>query len=306
MIRETRDEDAPGVVDLLNEVYPSWLNTEAAWLHRRRSEPERSRRLSLVAVESNRIVALGGGRLDHEAARAGAARIHVAVRTESRGRGIGGRLYERAEAHVVANGGRRLLTTTIDEEPSRRFAELRGFRHTLTGRISSVDPRDVDLSGFSALETEAKRQGFRLVPMADVSAEDIYRIAIEAARDIPQDEPFGDVPFAEWEQAYWRHPSMSFEASRAVVYEAEAVAFAMIHADRDRGKAMNEMTGTLREFRGRRLARLAKLGTIAWALENGIAQILTGNDETNAPMLAINESLGYRPIDAELSWVKEV
>ena len=306
MIRETRDEDAPGAVDLLNEVYPSWPHTEASWLHRRASEPERARRLSLVAVEDDRIVGIGGGRLNYEAEREGAARIGVSVRTESRGRGIGGRLYERSEVHVLAIGGRRLLTTTIDDEPSRRFAESRGYRHTLTERISGVDPREVDLSGLPALEAEKGSEGFRLVPLTDVSAEDVYRIDIEATRDIPQDEPFGDIPFAEWEQTYWRHPSMNFEASRAVVCEAEVVAFAMIGTDLDRGKAMNEMTGTLREFRGRRLARLAKLGTIAWAVEHGITQILTGNDETNAPMLAINEGLGYRPIDAELSWVKEL
>lgn len=306
MIRETRDEDAPGVVDLLNEVYPSWILTVKGWLHWRASEPKRAQRLSLVAVEDGRIVGVGSGRLDYEAEREGAARIGVSVRPGSRGRGVGSQLYDRAAAHVISHGAQRLLTSTHDDAASRRFAESRGFRHTLIERVSGVDPRKVDLSDFPALEAQKADEGFRLARMTDVNADDVYRVDIEATRDMPLDEPVGDIRFDEWEQRYWQHPHLSLKGSRVVLYDGQAVAFAMIHADLDRRKATNEMTGTLRAFRGRRLARLAKLGTIAWAVEHGITQILTGNDETNAPMLAINESLGYRPIDAELSWVKEV
>jgi hypothetical protein len=139
-----------------------------------------------------------------------------------------------------------------------------------------------------------------------VSADEIYRIDLEATRDIPMDEPIGDISFDDWERTYWRHPDVNFDGSRVVVHGGRAVSFAMICADLDRGKATNEMTGTFRDFRGRRLARLAKLGTIAWAVEHGITQIMTGNDETNAPMLAINVSLGYRPLASELSWVKDL
>jgi GNAT superfamily N-acetyltransferase len=306
VIRETLDDDAPGVVDLMNEVYPSWILTEKGWLHWRATQPERAHRLSLVAVEEDRIAGLATGRIEYEAEREGAARISVAVRPGSRGRGIGGELYDLAAAHVASHGAQRLLTSTRTDAVSRRFVESRGFRHTLTERVSGVDPRKVDLSDFPALRAQKADEGYRLVPMTDVAAADIYRVDVESTRDMPLDEPIGDIPFDEWEARYWRHPSLTLEGSRVVVADGEAVSFAVLHADVDRGKATNEMTGTLRDFRGRRLARLAKLGTIAWAVENRITQILTGNDETNAPMLAINVSLGYRSIDAELSWVKEL
>jgi GNAT superfamily N-acetyltransferase len=306
VIRDTRDDDAPGVVHVLNQVYPAWLHTEKGWRHRRASEPEKAHPIYLVAEDEGRIVGVGGGRIEYEAARPGTGRVGVSVLEEARGRGIGGRLYERAEAHVVSHGARRLRTTSNDDDASRRFVASRGFRHTLTERVSGVDPREIDLSELSTLETAKAAEGFRLVTMNQVSAEEIYRIDIEATRDIPMDEPFGDISFDDWERKYWRHPNVTLEGSRVVVHDGRAVSFAMIHADLDRGKATNEMTGTLRDFRGRRLARLAKLATIEWAVEHGITQILTGNDETNAPMLAINVSLGYRPIAAELSWVKDL
>jgi GNAT superfamily N-acetyltransferase len=306
VIREARHDDAPRVVDLLNDVYPAWLHTEKGWRHRQASEPEQAHRLVLVAEEEGRIVGLGGGRIEYESTREGTSRVWVTVLEEARGRGIGSRLYERAEAHVVSHGALRLRTTSIVDDASRRFVEKRGFRHTLTERVSGVDPREVDLFELSTLEAAKEAEGFRLLPMSEVSADEIYRIDLEATRDIPMDEPIGDISFDDWERTYWRHPDVNFDGSRVVVHGGRAVSFAMICADLDRGKATNEMTGTFRDFRGRRLARLAKLGTIAWAVEHGITQIMTGNDETNAPMLAINVSLGYRPLASELSWVKDL
>ena len=59
---------------------------------------------------------------------------------------------------------------------------------------------------------------------------------------------------------------------------------------------MNWMTGTRRAYRGRGLALAVKLASIEWAAANGITRMLTFNDATNAPMLAVNRRLGYEPI----------
>jgi GNAT superfamily N-acetyltransferase len=84
------------------------------------------------------------------------------------------------------------------------------------------------------------------------------------------------------------------------------VAIAMLIVDVEGRRAVNGFTGTLPAFRGRGLARLAKLASIAWAKEHGITSIATGNDATNAPMLAINISLGYRPDAVWLAYAKDL
>ncbi|MGB2874292.1 MAG: GNAT family N-acetyltransferase, partial [Gaiellaceae bacterium] len=58
----------------------------------------------------------------------------------------------------------------------------------------------------------------------------------------------------------------------------------------------NEWTATLPELRGRGLARLAKLASIRRAVEEGITEILTGNDPDNLPMRELNRRLGYREL----------
>ena len=59
---------------------------------------------------------------------------------------------------------------------------------------------------------------------------------------------------------------------------------------------------TRREFRGRGLARLLKSHSLHRAAEAGVTLAITDNDETNAPMLAVNTALGYRPFARRVEW----
>jgi RimJ/RimL family protein N-acetyltransferase len=68
---------------------------------------------------------------------------------------------------------------------------------------------------------------------------------------------------------------------------------------------VNAGTGVLRAHRGRGFGLLMKQHSLAWAAAAGITRVVTQNDETNAPMLAINERLGYRPFATSHAWVLE-
>jgi RimJ/RimL family protein N-acetyltransferase len=95
---------------------------------------------------------------------------------------------------------------------------------------------------------------------------------------------------------------MDRDGSRVVVGPGDRlVAWALIGSDGE-GRAVNSFTGTHPDFRGRGLARLAKLAVAAWARDEGLRVIFTGNDDSNAPMLAINERMGYEPV-AELRYL---
>jgi RimJ/RimL family protein N-acetyltransferase len=62
-----------------------------------------------------------------------------------------------------------------------------------------------------------------------------------------------------------------------------------------RGQVWTGYTCTHPDYRGRGLARGIKLQTLAQAVELGVPLVYTDNDSENAPMLHINERLGYRP-----------
>jgi GNAT superfamily N-acetyltransferase len=65
-------------------------------------------------------------------------------------------------------------------------------------------------------------------------------------------------------------------------------------------------TCTHPDYRGRGIARAVKLQSLAQAIELGIPSVRTGNDSENAPMLHINETLGYDPLPGYISLVKRV
>ena len=307
VIRPYRPADLPGVTVIFEERVPEELITDAVVEHLLNATPERARALRLVADDDGEIAAWASTALVTETDRDDVAWVSVYVREPWRGRGLGSELFARVQRHALDLGARKLLASTGDDEGARRFVEHRGFRHTFTRRVSTVDPRAVDVSGLGPLRDRLAGDGFELRPLSDFRElpEAIYAIDIETSRDIPADQPFTHMPYTEWLEEYWRSPVLHFDGSFVVVHEGRPVSFALLRAVPERGKAANDMTGTLREYRGRGLARLAKLATIAWAAQAGIGLLSTENDESNAPMLALNVSLGYRATAAHLSWVRE-
>jgi GNAT superfamily N-acetyltransferase len=301
-------DDDSAIARIIREVARSWIASERAVRHRRLTTPERARRADWVWDAEGAAVAWGSASLELDRERDDVADIHVMVREAWRGRGIGAALYEQAYAHAVELGARRLLTSVEDEPPARRFAERRGFHHTMTSRVSRVDPREVDASALASLSAAKEAEGFSLAPFTVFHdrPELVHAVDAEASLDEPADEPLTSVPLDEWLTRHWAHPDLSHEGSFAVVHDRRPVAITMLIADLEGSRALNGFTGTLRAYRGRGLARLAKLASIAWAAEHGIVSIVTDNNETNAPMLAVNVSLGYRPFAASFSYVKDV
>jgi GNAT superfamily N-acetyltransferase len=73
-----------------------------------------------------------------------------------------------------------------------------------------------------------------------------------------------------------------------------------------RGVVWTAFTGTHRAYRGRGIARAVKLQTLAQAAELGVPEVRTDNDSENAPMLHINETLGYTTMPGYVSFVKRL
>jgi RimJ/RimL family protein N-acetyltransferase len=73
-----------------------------------------------------------------------------------------------------------------------------------------------------------------------------------------------------------------------------------------RGVVWTNYTATHPGYRGRGIARAVKLQTLAQAADLGIPEVRTDNDSENAPMLHINETLGYTTMPGYASFVKRL
>jgi GNAT superfamily N-acetyltransferase len=308
MIRERRPEDDAAIARIIREVAPGWVTSVRGVTHRRLTTPERARRRDWVAEEDGAVVAWSSGGLKTDGDRDDVAWLNVFVLPAWRGRGLGGELYAPLEAHVRELGAKRWLGDGPDEPEARRFVERHGFRHTMTTRLSSLDPHSVDGAELDALAARKEAEGFTLAPFASFAAspELLYAVDAEASLDEPADEPITDWPYDEWLASNWEQPDLTQEGSFCAVHEGRPVAIAELRLDLEGSRAANGFTGTLRDFRGRGLARLTKLASIAWLREQGVTTLVTQNDETNQAMLAVNRRLGYERGASWLAYVKDL
>ena len=99
---------------------------------------------------------------------------------------------------------------------------------------------------------------------------------------------------------------MTLDGSFAAIDDGRVVAFTMLAANLERGRAFTEYTATLRDYRSRGLARAREARVASRGRpSNGIRAAWTTNDETNAPMLAVNRRLGYVPRLRRVEYLRE-
>ena len=293
MIREATPDDYAGAFAVVRAAEPDFVTTEAGFRHRQVSLPPEARLAAWVAVEDGAVVGWARGMFRVEES-GGSANVSVAVPPERRRRGIGTALLTRALDHV--SEAPRVFA--FIEADGRRFAERNGFQLTSTSRLSAVDPRAVDTSELDLAEVELRQ-------LDELSPEHVFSVDSVAALDVPSEEHPDQVELTQWISRYWENPELDWSAGYAAWLDDRAVAISYPAVDRDGARAANAFTGTLPGYRGRGLARLAKLAVIRRLAELGITRLLTVNHDENAAMLAINEQLGFAPAGALCNYVRE-
>ena len=280
---------------LRRDVEPTFVGTAATLLHRRSAIPERARLHQWITEEDGVVIGYAGAELPWDTSQEGVGEFHVVVAPLARRRGVGGALYDRAIGHLRSAGAR--TAGSWAQPDGIGFLERRGHERRRSSRQSALDLREADLTQLPSLEEEKAREGFEVVPLGDVfdRPQDLYQLDVATSADEPSDYPIDAMAYDEWLRTTYEHPGIDRDLSRVVLAGRPLVAWALIGTD-GAGRGVNNFTGTRPEYRGRGLGRLVKLAAAQAAREAGVEVLYTGNDATNAPMLAINERMGYRPI----------
>jgi GNAT superfamily N-acetyltransferase len=290
-IRELDPErDAEACVALLREVSPRVITSRAAWLHRVRSLPERAHLSNFVAEEDGRIVGESYG-FHGLFGDDSVAVCMVSVTASHRRHGVGTELLRALEPRFSST----LLARFAENEPGIAFAHAHGFHEVRAETESTLDLRAVDA---------APPAGVDLRPLSQTDPRHAHLVDIEATKDMPSTEEVSAMPYEDWAELVLTYPIFSAEGSFVVYVDGEPAAVSLLVADPESGRSANWFVGTRRAYRGRGLAKAAKLASIAWARAHGMTEMITDNDETNAPMLAINRALGFRPAGRRLEYLR--
>jgi len=209
--------------------------------------------------------------------------------------GIGAALAARAEAHCAAVGLHTLRGSSVDAPGARALAEQLGYRETHATSTSSVDPRTV--------VPLPVPDDVRLVPFGELDdPAPVFELDLEVSRDVPGDDSLESLTLDEWAQRFWHSVFADDECSLLATVDGVPAGLTVMRVDRPSGRAQNNITGVRRQHRGRGLARLLKTHSLHRVAQAGATSAITDNDETNAPMLAVNRSLGYRHLVRRVEW----
>jgi len=300
MISPASVDDAPRMAALLGSIYDGRLITVAGVRHRQASIRPEERVGTWLAERDGELLGLAFGGLDAFASASTAAFAGVAVHPDHRREGIGSALWDAVTAHLDEIGARRVVAHSRADADTKAFAARRGFTLEATETASAVDPRTIPAPA-------AAPEGIEIAPMSRFvdDPELVFVVDRECMLDEPGPSDFSGVTYETWRRMIWDIPDADRELSVAALARGSVVGTTLVYADRAQGRAANAGTGVISAFRGQGLGLLMKQHSLTRAAAAGITRVITQNDATNAPMLAINARLGYEQFSIAHAWVLE-
>lgn len=285
-MRDAQPDDAAGIAQVWAAAMPHLVRSAARAAADLRQDEALARR-RWVALLDGTVVGTGTARrVDDDS-----VFLTVEVLPERGSRGVGTALLAAA---VSASPGATVLTSVCRDDPiALAFSVRNGFLPDGENRVVRVDPASVGPAGPAP-------EGLTATTLDRLPDLDVLVAAHNAAA---VDDPSGlsrtytrTTFLADW----WDSPDNAPELSWALLDPAGpspvVASFTSVQVDRPRGRAWSAMTATHPAYRGRGLAGWVKRRSLNALAAAGVGEAWAANDATNAPMIAVNDALGYRPV----------
>ncbi len=254
--------------------------------------------------------------------------VTIAVHPQQRRRGVGRALVEHV-GELARADGRRSLNSIVDvpvaqarDNPSLHFAPKVGFHATMAGNSRRLDvPLDPATTAelWSVVSSARDAADYRLLtflsPWPDEFAEDEW----ELLRVMSTDEPAGD---GDKEEEFWDEARMAECEELRQERGATKLCAVAQHVPSGRAVAMTEILVCEDEphqswqlitvvhpmHRGHRLGLAVKLANLEFLSRQapGITFVITGNAAVNAPMIAVNDLMGFVVQSEGIFWQKRL
>lgn len=282
MIRRAEtDADLAAWREVWNTITPREPTAPVETIRRRlEREPER---LYLLAEAESQVTGIGfaGPSMSPE-------RTAVAVRVlpAHRRRGLGSELLGCVVAHASDQGRPWASGMVFEDDPeSVAWAASRGFEEydrqvMLSRELGPTEAEPVPPAGIDVVELDESRY------------EEAYAVWVEGFPDLPLSVP---IPPPSYEK--WLAEEVSGPVTFVALDDGRVVGAAALVESAD-GIGEHGLTATRRSHRGRGVATALKLALIHWAFVNGYQELVTGTQDGNAAMRAVNVKLGYKPLPA--------
>jgi GNAT superfamily N-acetyltransferase len=247
--------------------------------------------------------------------------VYVAVAPRLRRQGVASTMLRDLVAVARDSGRTGMLTESFvpaaeaDSHPVRRFAEKNGFTYANTEirRELPLPVPESTLAGWKA-EAAAHHVGYTIATFVDDVPSELVASLCHVRNQLTLDAPTGDIELeAEaltpeaflQRQAVHKEMGVTTYWTLAVDATGETVAFTALGVPEEPPELVHQWgTLVLGEHRGHRLGLAVKATNLAamQADHPERTRVSTQNAEVNAPMVAINEKMGFRPVELLLEF----
>jgi len=205
------------------------------------------------------------------------------------------------EERQRADGAKKLTMWAWEDDPDHiGVLEKRSFREERRERFWELDLVEgrARITKMAAESRERmKHEGIRVLTLAEdgdlTKFEKLKRMSDEAESDVPTTVPHVVPTFDEF-MKWLGSPGLRPDRIWIARDGDDIVGISQLAYPPVRGVVSTDWTGMARKARGRGIARALKCETLVQAIALGVDRVRTDNDSTNAPILHLNESMGYR------------
>ena len=222
-------------------------------------------------------------------------------------------LYRWLESKVVEDGSKLILAYCLEDQAMYRavFEQL-GYERERSEKVWELDLRaEGKRLQKEAGETKRNAQdgGISLTTLSTWpdprKLEKLYELDERTRHDIPHTLPILSETFEDFKRRTGA-PDRPADRYWIALDGDRPVALSYLRFPPVRGSVWTGYTCSHPDYRGRGLARAIKLQSLAQAVDLGVPFVYTDNDSENAPMLHINEQLGYRSRPGFIGHIKRV
>jgi GNAT superfamily N-acetyltransferase len=257
------------------------------------------------------------------------AELDITVHPAHRRQGVGRRLFEHATGQARLEGRKRVMCMSVEtlpggpvrSEAGKAFAHAIGMTNALTDVRRRLDVPSIDPADHERLLAEAwaKAAGYSVVQWQATTPEEHVDDVAKLDSSFLEEAPLGDLA---WEpekvdaervrradairSAHGARPyntGLVHDASGRLVAWSALVVFSTVP-----WHAWQNITLVDPTHRGHRLGILSKIINLQYLLANEpeVRVIDTWNAGVNKHMIAINEAMGFRAVDAWANWQRDV
>ncbi len=240
----------------------------------------------------------------------------VDVAPDQRRRGIGSALTEhivtetRAIGRTVVLGESNIEISLRENHPYRRFAEKHGFAlaSVEVSRALALPVADDLINGWID-QAASHHDDYRIETFDDAIPDELLESLCYLLNQLVVDAPTGDIDFEaeatspeslRISEETFRKQGRTVYSTVAIDKAGEAVAHTeLVVPSGDPGNVYQWQTFVHRDHRGHRLGLAVKARNlrVMQAAHPDRSRIVTCNSEVNGPMVAINELMGFEPLD---------